>query len=74
MSECDRLWISVSRTIRTKVRVATDYGDDVASTESHAVGTEFDPRMSARLKRAGLIFGVVLLVWLSGGARRSLLP
>jgi hypothetical protein len=40
----------------------TDYGDDVASTESHAVGTDYDPRMSARLKRAGLIFGIVLLV------------
>ncbi len=40
----------------------TTYGDDVASTESHAVATGYDPRMSARLKRAGLIFGVVLLV------------
>jgi RND family efflux transporter MFP subunit len=40
----------------------SDYGDDVASTESHAVATGYDPRMSARLKRAGLIFVVVLLV------------
>ncbi len=40
----------------------TDYGDDVASTESHAVATDYDPRMSARLKRAGLIFVIVLLV------------
>jgi RND family efflux transporter MFP subunit len=40
----------------------TDYGDDVASTESHAVATDYDPGTSARLKRAGLIFMVVLLV------------
>jgi RND family efflux transporter MFP subunit len=40
----------------------TDYGDDVASTESHAVATGYDPRMSARLRRAGLLFVIVLLV------------
>jgi RND family efflux transporter MFP subunit len=40
----------------------TDYGDDVASTELQAVATGYDPRTSARLKRAGLIFGIVLLV------------
>ncbi len=44
---------------REEVR-STDYGDDVANTESHAVSTAFDPNTGRSLKKAALIFVIVL--------------
>ena len=38
----------------------TDYADDVAEIESHAVSVGFAPDTGARLKKAGLIFAGVL--------------
>lgn len=40
----------------------TDYEDDVAKTESHAVSTHYDPDTGRKLKRGALILGVLLAV------------
>jgi membrane fusion protein, multidrug efflux system len=41
---------------------ATDYGADLTETESQAVSMPFDPQTTRRLKRAAVIFVVVLAV------------
>jgi len=40
----------------------TDYGDEVANTESHSVSTQYDPDTGRKLKKGALIFVVVLAV------------
>ena len=40
----------------------TDYADDVSVTESHTVSTQYDPDTGRKVKKAAVIFAVVLAV------------
>jgi RND family efflux transporter MFP subunit len=51
-----------SHTSRRDEARRTDYGDDVSEIESHAVSTRYDPDTGRKLKKAVLIFAVVLAV------------
>lgn len=40
----------------------TDYSDDIVAIEAHAAATHFDPDTGRRMKKAAIIFAVVLVV------------